>query len=379
MVNLRIAVVATCLCTLSVIASAKENCLQVFKTPLRQQYYNEAKPAKEPLNLESGEPLGNITYQPIGEKQTYTLENYLTKFCTTGFLVLHKGQVVFERYLQEVRPSDPLLSASMVKSILSLLVGIAVSEGRLKLDERVRDVLPDFSESAFADVTVEELLRMTSGVALVTSYIPGGTSDNQKIDPMRNPRENVHRYLLQKKEFASSGKQFDYAGAVSGVLGLVLRARTGKTHTEYLAEKIWIPMGAKYSGYWIKNHSGVEGVSGQFAATLSDYARIGYLVMNKGFINGKQVVPSAWIEQMVTLRKDKPQPDKPPYYGLHIWIPQAAGGRSFFGGTNGQNIFIDPIAQTVIVHTGNSPDAEFNGNAHLTALRFAIQGKYTRR
>jgi CubicO group peptidase (beta-lactamase class C family) len=75
---------------------------------------------------------------------------------------------------------------------------------------------------------------------------------------------------------------------------------------------------------------------------------------------------------MTRLRTDKPQPSHPPFYGLHIWIPRAAGGRAMFWGVNGQNIFIDPIARVVIVHTGNSPAAEFNGNAHLFPLRDAI-------
>jgi len=92
----------------------------------------------------------------------------------------------------------------------------------------------------------------------------------------------------------------------------------------------------------------------------------------------RQVVPRQWIEQMTALRRDKPQPAHAPFYGLHVWIPQAAGGRSFAWGTNGQNIFVDPVAKVVIVHTGNSPQAEFDGNAHLFALRDAIAGALAR-
>jgi CubicO group peptidase (beta-lactamase class C family) len=94
--------------------------------------------------------------------------------------------------------------------------------------------------------------------------------------------------------------------------------------------------------------------------------------MNQGRVDGKQIVPADWLAKMTELRRDKPQPSHPPYYGLHIWIPQAAGGRSMFWGVNGQNIFVDPVAHVVIVHTGNSPRAEFDGNRHLFALRDAI-------
>ena len=107
-------------------------------------------------------------------------------------------------------------------------------------------------------------------------------------------------------------------------------------------------------------------------ATLRDYARLGYLVMNQGLVNGKQVVPADWIAKMTELRREKPKPSNPAFYGLHIWIPQAAGGRSMFLGGGGQNIFVDPIARVVIVHTGNSAKAEFDGNRHLYPLRDAI-------
>jgi CubicO group peptidase (beta-lactamase class C family) len=131
-------------------------------------------------------------------------------------------------------------------------------------------------------------------------------------------------------------------------------------------------MGAESPAYWIKNRKGEEGVQGMFAATLRDYARLGLLVMMQGKRGDKQIVPVSWVSQMTHLRTDKPQPAGQPKYGLHIWIPQAGAGRSMFLGTNGQAIFIDPVAQTVIVHTANSPQALYDGNAHLYPLRDAI-------
>jgi CubicO group peptidase (beta-lactamase class C family) len=360
-------------------AKAQSGCSQAFINPHRGYLHNEAKASDTPLTLAVGEPLGSVTYKARKDSQFSSLDEYLGKFCTTGFLVLHKGQVVFERYLQGARPDDALLSASMSKTILSLITGVAIAEGKMALNDRVQDILPDFQGSAFANNTIEDLLRMTSGVALKNSYERGETSDNQATNPMISPRQNMRSYLSQKKELSASGKRFDYNGAVTALLGLTLSARTGKSNTDYLTEKVWIPMGAKSSGYWIKNNRGEEGVQGQFAATLSDYAKLGYLVMNQGAINGKQLIPASWIAQMTALRRDLPQPSGPPHYGLHVWIPQAAGGRSFFWGTNGQYIFVDPIAQMVIVHTGNSPNAQFHGDDHLFPLRDAIAAKLSGR
>ncbi len=314
----------------------------------------------------------SVSYIPAGEKTRKTLNDYFDAYCVTGLLVMHKGEIVYERYLQGVQPSDFLLSASMSKSILAMLVGIAVEEGKLRLDETVKDILPDFTESAFAGATVEDLLRMTAGVAVVNSYERGATSDNQATNPIISPNQDIRRYLQQIKNPDPAGKVFDYNGVVSAMLGAVLQARTGQTHTQYLAEKLWKPMGAANPGYWIKNRKGEEGVQGQFVATLQDYARLGLLVMKKGKVGNTQVVPEAWINKMVELRLDKPQPAGPRKYGLHIWLPQAAGGRSMFMGTNGQAIFIDPVAQTVIVHTANSPVANYDGYTHLYPLRDAI-------
>jgi len=355
-------------------ASARSDCVDYFLNPQDRYPHNTAKAASAPFPFKPGPALGEVTYRLRDDPTPYTLEQYLTKFCTTGFLVLKDDRIVFERYLQGRKPGDSLLSASMSKTILALLVGIAVKDGKLALDERVAAVLPDFKDSAFADATIEDLMRMSSGVAMVNSFEPGADADNQAINPMIAPRQNMRDYLKRKKERAAApGTAFQYNGAQTALLGLIL-ARRLKTNnlTAYLEEKLWVPMGAEAQGYWIKNHHDEEGVQGQFAATLRDYARLGYLVMHQGRVDGKEIVPADWLANMTELRRDKPQPSHPPYYGLHIWIPQAAGGRSMFWGVNGQNIFVDPVARIVIVHTGNSPHAAFDGNQHLFALRDAI-------
>jgi CubicO group peptidase (beta-lactamase class C family) len=355
-------------------AFARSDCADYFLNPQNRYPHNTAKAGSAPFPLKPGPALGDVTYKLRGDPNTYTLEQYLTTFCTTGFLVLKDDQVVFERYFQGRKPGDSLLSASMSKTILALLMGIAVKDGKLALDERVAAVLPDFKDSAFADVTIEDLLRMSSGVAMVNSFEPGVDSDNQAINPMIAPRQSMRDYLKSKKERAAPpGTEFKYNGAQTALLGLILARRLNTNNlTAYLEEKLWVPMGAEARGYWIKNYHDEEGVQGQFAATLRDYARLGYLVMNQGRVDGKEIVPADWLARMTELRRDKPQPPRPPYYGLQIWIPQAAGGRSMFWGVNGQNVFVDPVARVVIVHTGNSPRAEFDGNPHLFALRDAI-------
>jgi CubicO group peptidase (beta-lactamase class C family) len=355
------------------LAFGQAGCAKGFLNPQESYPRNTANASAAPLVLKQGQALGEVSYKVPAEPGSFTLEQYLTMFCTTGFLVLKDDQIVFERYLQGHKASDGLLSASMSKTVLALLMGIAVGEGKLTLHERVATVLRDFKDSAFAESTMEDVLRMSSGVALTESYEPGAGSDNRATNPIISPRQNVREYLKQKKvRSAETGTVFGYKSAQTALLGAAMAQRIGTSLTSYLELKLWVPMGAESACYWIKNYHGEEGVQGQFVATLRDYARLGYLVMNQGQINGKQIVPADWITKMTALRRDKPQPANPPFYGLHVWIPQAAGGRSFFWGVNGQNIFVDPIAHVVIVHTGNSPKAVFDGNRHLFPLRDAI-------
>lgn len=354
-------------------AQAQSRCAPEFLNPQNTWPHNTARAAAVPLELKSGTPLGAVSYKVAGDPLPHTLDEYLGKFCSTGLLVIKDDQIVFEKYLQGRTPTDQLLSASMSKSVLALLVGAAIFDGKLGLDQHIGEIMPDFAASAFGGATVEDVLRMGAGVSLKNSYERGADSDNRAINPIISPGTNIQDYLRRKTARSGpAGSMFDYNGAQTAVLGAALTRRTGGSATSYLEQKLWMPMGAEAPGYWIKNQHGEEGVAGQFAATLRDYGRLGLLVMHHGALNSKQLVPAEWIAQMTSLRKDKPQPAKPPFYGLHIWIPQAAGGRSMFWGTNGQNIFIDPVAHVVIVHTGNSLDAEFNGNAHLFPLRDAI-------
>src|SRR4051794_6122318 len=94
------------------LAFAQSGCDRFFFNPQDVYSHNTANPAPTPFSLQQGQALGEVKYKVRGEPDTFTLEQYLTKFCTTGFLVLKDDQIVFERYLQGRKASDKLLSAS---------------------------------------------------------------------------------------------------------------------------------------------------------------------------------------------------------------------------------------------------------------------------
>ena len=323
---------------------------------------NEAKIGVPVQIKKSNNILQDIVYIDLKNKTESSLAEYSKEYCLASILVIKNGEIKLEKYYkgdQEAR----YLSASLSKSVLALLYGIAVKEGLIKLDEKVSDVIPYFDKSSFGKVTVEQLLRMSSGVHLVNSYDAQIEGDNKITNPMQSPQRDMEAYFLTKTDLNTmAGKSFEYNGVNTALLGLMLSKRTGISNTEYLQNKVWRRIGAEHSAYWLKNKRGQEGVQGMFSATLRDYGRLGLLVLHKGKFNGEEIVPEEWIEQMTKLDRSKPQPDKPPFYGLHIWIPtrgdMPARGRSQMEGVGGRFISIDPVENMVIVHIGHSKKAQ---------------------
>ncbi len=304
--------------------------------------------------------------------ERWTLGRYLAEHRVMAFMVVRDNHIAYETY-QYGRSREMLfLSHSMSKTILSLLYGIAISEGLISLDSKVGDILPEFASSAWSSDTVYHLLRMTPSARLVNSYVDN--ADNSYTNPMNNNADPAG-YLARKRGPFLDGSTFHYNGAVTAVLGYMLKARLGgRTIAEYMEEKLWTPMGGESKAIVIRDSAGNEGVQGQMAATVRDYAKLGVLMVNRGrALNGTQVVPQEWIESMLRQERGKAQPTNGALYGLHVWLAQAGGGRGWFAGTHGQYIFFDPSSSTVIVQVAATKDAEDSaGVDRIFPLRNAL-------
>lgn len=336
--------------------------------------HNTASASPAPRAWERGPELDlTLPYvSPIDPLASGTIEKYLQTHRVTSLYVVKDGKVLLERYQYGRKADHLMLSHSISKTVLALLYGHAIAEGRIKLTERVADVLPDFSKSAFASDTVEDLLRMASGAALFNSYTEA--ADNSATNPINLQRTgDLKEILLAKTQIRSRpGEAFGYNGMQTALLGLMLRERLrGRTLTSYLEEKIWHPMGAEGPAVWIKDNKGYEGVQGQFAAQVRDYAKLGALFVTGGKVENVQVIPAGWIEQMTAWRSDKPQP-RGVGYGLHVWLASAGAGRGFFAGTNGQYVYFDPVAKLILVQTAVGRAADYEGSFHFFAIRTAL-------
>jgi CubicO group peptidase (beta-lactamase class C family) len=307
-----------------------------------------------PLRRAASEPA--ILWQFQGESRT--LDNYLARNPTTGLLIA-RGDVIFvERYQYGRTDRQRFTSWSMAKTVTSMLVGIALAEGRIRsLDDTAAAYVPALEGTEYGRTSLRDLLEMSSGVRFIEQY--SGTDDVSKLafdTFMQGGPGGVKAVTQFNERTAPSGTRFSYASAETQVLGLVLRSAVGRPVAAYLEEKVWQPMGAEADATWLIDRSGQEVTFCCLNAVLRDYTRLGLLLAHEGHWRGRQLIPAAWIVDATTKHVDQahlwPGTATPFFgYGYQTWI--FPGERPMFAllGVRGQTIYVDPKSRLVMVHT----------------------------
>ena len=273
---------------------------------------------------------------------------FLKSLETASFLVIKNDSVLYENYWGKFNKHTPTNSFSMAKSIVALLVGIALDEGKIKsLDEPITNYLPEFSNTS---ITIRHLLWMSSGL----DWDESGTnpfSDNARA----YYGTNLNELVLAQKPKEMPGQTFDYMSSNTQLLALILEKATGKALSKYAEEKIWTKVGAERNAYWsLAEENTTEKAYCCFYATTRDFAKIGRLIQQKGWFNGKQIIPENYIEECLkpnpTLEKDGRTNHR---YGMHFWLGNYQGeGFYHLQGLYGQYVIILPESNIIIVRTG---------------------------
>ncbi len=296
------------------------------------------------------------------------LDAFLDENANTGLIVVKEDTILAERYQYGRTAEQRLGSQSVAKTVLGMLVGIAVSEEKLRLEDRVAQYLPELRDHPYGDTTIRDLLTMSSGVGSGKPHYAMDDSGSKLI--ANTLRRQTEGGVDTIREFewreAPAGTRFRYASADSQVLGLVLIHALKKPLAEYLSEKIWRPMGAEAHATWLLDKAGFETGYCCINAVLRDYARFGMLLANYGAIDGKQIIPAEWVKAATTppadhLKVGTATPNNG--YGYQTWIlgrhPRGGGDPWFAAlGVHGQAIFIDPIRKLVVVHTAAWADGD---------------------
>lgn len=314
-----------------------------------------------------------VTYAFDGAERD--LAAFLDGTVTTGLLVVHRGAIIHEDYRLGADETSPFTSWSMAKSVLSALIGIAVEEGHIaSIRDPIGQYVPAMAGSGYADVTIEDALTMSSGVAFDEDYDNPFSDINMLFIRAMAMGTPVEETIAGLQSTRAPGTFNDYVSSDSMALGLVLEGATGMPVAEYLASRLWGPMRAEADAFWSTDRTGREFALCCLNATLRDYARFGRLYLERGARDGRQIVPADWIAASVNPTAPHLQPGENPAsswtfgYGYQWWIPEEPQGDFLAIGVWGQYIYIDPAREVVIVKT--SADADFDDNDHESVAAF---------
>ncbi len=296
--------------------------------------------------------------------QPTTLLNLLPSLEIDGFMVLHRGQVVYERYFHGMQAHTVHGSASVSKSFLGVLAGILADRGVIDLNRTAEFYVPEMKGSAMGDATLRQLMDMLGGI--VRPSLDGRTSDLGSQDggvyeliglmpKSANSPADFYEFILRKPPAGKHGEAFYYDNGQPEAVAWAIRRATGRSIADLMSELIFAPLGMARDGFYSVDQSGAEFTSGGLALTLGDMARFAEMLRCEGRWNGRQIVPAAFIA-------DVRAGGDPKLFAPSRFAQVMPGGsyRSFFWNTHddvggymaigryGQRAYVSPRAELVI-------------------------------
>ena len=209
--------------------------------------------------------------------------------------------------MPDMNGEDTAYSHVLSKSLLGLLTGILVSERILDPDRQVTTVIPEVSETAYKGATIRQLLDMRTGVAFDEDYTASSgpiveyrkATNWHPLGPGDCPSDLRSFYQCLRAPDGKHGGRFHYVSPNSDLLGWVIERATGQRFADLMSRYVWKPMGAQHSAYITVDRLGAPRCAGGICATARDLARLGQVVADGGACEGRQIIPAAWIDDIV--------------------------------------------------------------------------------
>ena len=328
----------------------------VYLTGHTTAYLTDYKKFYNDSILKSARPQAWPLHDFYNQFQTSNaLEDYHKDRKTVAYLVIKSDSILYEKYYDGFGRDSKSNSFSVVKSVVSALMGIAIQDGDIKsLDQKVVDFIPDLKGPYADQVTVGDLSSMASGQKWSEEYYNpfSVTSASYFV-------KDLDALIIDQPITEKPGEKFRYKSGTTQLLGMVIKKATGKTLSDYLTEKLWQPLGAEKTALWQldSEEKGMEKAFCCLATNARDFARIGKLYKNHGRWNGTQLLDSSFVELSV-----KPRFEESPQYGYGWWLDVFRGKKVFMmRGHLGQYILVVPEEDLIVVRLGHLKD-EVNKN-----------------
>jgi len=284
-----------------------------------------------------------------------SIEDYHKDRKTVAYLVIKNDSILYEKYYNGYGTDSKSNSFSVVKSVISALMGIAINEGAIQsLDQKVVDFIPELKGPYAQEVTVGDLSSMASGQDWIEEYYNpfSVTSASYFV-------KDLDALILDQQINQRPGESFQYKSGTTQLLGMVIKKATGKSLSVYMTEKLWHPVGAEHSALWQLDSSenGMEKAFCCLATNARDFARIGKLYKNYGRWNCTQLLDSAFIARSI-----QPRFEEDPEYGYGLWLDEFQDKKVFMmRGHLGQYVLVIPEEDLIIVRLGHLKDKEKGG------------------
>lgn len=315
--------------------------------------------------------LSGLTYTHQGKERR--VQDFLDRPESIGLIVVHKNQIIFERYQPGNDKTSRWISFSVTKSVTSMLIGAAIQDGYIEsVDEPIVNYLPRLRGTSYEQATIKDILQMSSGVAWNEDYADPD-SDVAHAGGLNGLA--LVQYLGTLETEAEPGEKWNYNTGETNLVGQVLRAAIANNAATYLTRKIWQPFGMEFDASWTLDSINGDELGGCcINATLRDYARLGIFAMNDGKLaDGTQVLPENWLQASTAPAKG--------YAGYgYLWWLQADGTYSARG-IFGQNITVDKAHELVIAMHNSAPaavDTEFHDelNTVLNTIKAHVRASH---
>ncbi|MEH6684177.1 MAG: serine hydrolase [Qipengyuania sp.] len=287
---------------------------------------------------------------------------------TRALVVYHGGALAVERYAPGYDKDTRFVSWSMAKTVTAVMIGMLVADGQLRLDAPAPVPRWERTGDPRAEITLRHLLQMRSGLEHSEASDPPYESGEVRM-LFLDGRDDMADYATAQPLEAEPGAQFEYSSNTTVILAdIAARALTDSTDpdvrrkavADYLDARLFAPLGMTSVVPEFDRAGTLIGGS-LIHATARDWAKLGELLRNKGSYRGEQLVPRAWVEEMV-----EPSP-KSPHYGLQTWLNRPTGEEqhplfpdrapeSAFSmiGHMGQYVFVSPSQKLTVVRLGHS-------------------------
>jgi CubicO group peptidase (beta-lactamase class C family) len=290
-----------------------------------------------------------------------SVHEFLARTATSALLVIRDGEIRYENYWAPGARQVQWLSMSVAKSFTSALVGAAVADGAIRsIDDAISDYLTVEPGSAYDGVSIRDVLLMSSGARWNEDYSDPSSDAKSLMDATAGDGGNLEHFVAHLVKDFEPGTVCQYNSGDTQALGLLIRAATGRSISDYMQTKLIEPLGFEDPGYWLLDASGTELAFGGLNLTARDFARIGELYVRGGEWHGTQVIDEAWVRDSVRVTADhcvlEAEDGFPATgYGYQWWLPR--GEENVFSaiGVYNQFVYVNPATRTTIVKLSANP------------------------